>query len=136
MHFLSNPRKLNRQLKRKSHPMPKTGEMLLKLEGFNYFTSLDLDMGYYHICLSEEASNLCTIILPWGKYRYKRLTIGVSNSPEIFQEKMNEMFRGFELIQAYIDELLMISKGDWSNHLKKLELAIKNIKDNDIKYNI
>ena len=48
--------------------MPKINEMLLKLEGFQYATSLDLNMGYYHIGLSENASNLCTIILPQGKY--------------------------------------------------------------------
>ena len=41
--------------------MPNTNEMLLKLECFKYDTSLDLNMGYYHIQLSE---NLCTTILP------------------------------------------------------------------------
>ena len=46
--------------------MPKINEMLLKLEGFQYASSLDLSMGYYHIRLSENASNLCTIILLWG----------------------------------------------------------------------
>ena len=68
--------------------------MLLKLESFQYDTSLDLNMGYYNIRLSKEASNLCTIILPWVKYKYKCLPLGVCKSPEIFQEKMNEMFRG------------------------------------------
>ena len=29
--------------------MPKTNEILLKLEGFHYYESLDLNMGYYHI---------------------------------------------------------------------------------------
>ena len=46
--------------------MPKINVMLLKLEGFQYATSLDLNMGYYHIHLSKNASNLCTIILPRG----------------------------------------------------------------------
>ena len=74
-------------------------------------------MGYYYIRLSEQASNQCTIILPWVNYQYKCLPMGVSNSPDIFQEKMNEMFRGFEFIQAYINDLLIITKGDWSDHL-------------------
>ena len=64
--------------------MPKINEMLLKLEGFQCATSLDLNMGYYHIRLSENASNLCKIILPWGKYCYKHLPMGVPNLPEIF----------------------------------------------------
>ena len=93
-------------------------------------------MGYYHIRLSEQAINLCTIILPWGKYRYKRLTMGVSNSPDIFQEKMNEMFRCFEFIRAYIDDLLIITKGYLSDHLEKLEQTLQKLKENGIKFNI
>ena len=62
VHFLSDFRDLNRQLKQKPYPMPKINEMLLKLKGFHYVTSLDLNMGYHHIQLSENTSNLCMII--------------------------------------------------------------------------
>ena len=100
--------------------MPKIREMILNSEGFQYTTSLELSMGYYHIFISEQASNLCTIILPWGKFKYKRLPMGVCNSLENFQARMNEIFCGFEFIIAYIDDLLIIIKGDWSNHLNEL----------------
>ena len=76
--FLSGFRKLNRQLKRKPYPMPKIHEKLLNLEGFECVTPLDLNMGYYHIRLRDQSSNLCTIIIPWGKYGYKHLPMGVS----------------------------------------------------------
>ena len=66
--FLSDFRNLNKQLNQKPYPMPKINEMLLKLQGFQYATSLDLNMGYYHIRLSKNARNLCRIILPEGKY--------------------------------------------------------------------
>ena len=69
--------------------------MSLKLEIFQYATSLDLNMGYYHIRLSENASNLCKCFLQWGKYLYKRLPRGVANSSDIFQQKMNNLFHGF-----------------------------------------
>ena len=65
--------------------MPKINEMLLKLEGFQYDKSLDFNMGYYHIRLIKNESNLCTIIFPWGKHRYKPLPTGVANFPEKFQ---------------------------------------------------
>ena len=93
--FISDFWNLNIQLKRKPYPMPKIREIILKLEGFKYTMSLDLDMVYYHILISEEARNVCTIILPWGKYQYKCLIMGVSNSPDIIQEKMNGILRGF-----------------------------------------
>ena len=65
VHFPSVYRNLNKQLKREQHPMPKINVMLLKLEGFQYATYLDLNIKYYHIGLSKNASNVCTIILPW-----------------------------------------------------------------------
>ena len=48
--------------------MPNINEMLLKLYGFKYATSLDSNMGYCHIQLSENASKLCKIIIPLGGY--------------------------------------------------------------------
>ena len=52
-------------------------------------------MGYYHIHLRKQVSNLCTLTLLWGKYMYKHLTMVLSKYLVIFQEKMNEMFLGF-----------------------------------------
>ena len=37
-----------------------------------------------------------------GKYRYTHLPMGVDNSPDIFQQKMNDLCRGFKFIYAYI----------------------------------
>ncbi len=77
--ILTDFRRLNDQIKRKPHPLPKIGDILQKLSGFTYATALDLSMGYYHIPLDEESSKLCTTILPWGKYRYLRLPMGIKN---------------------------------------------------------
>ena len=74
--------------------------MLLKLESFQYAMSLDLNMGYYHTRLSKKSSNLCTIILPWGKYWYKHLPMGVANSPENSQQKTKDLFHALEFIHA------------------------------------
>ena len=71
-------------------------------------------MGYYHIRLGDQASNLCTIILPWGKYKYICLPMGVCDPPEIFEEKMNEVSGGFEFIRAYINQIFIITKSFWS----------------------
>ena len=47
--------------------------------------------------------------------------------------KMNRIFRGFEFIQVYISDLLIKNKGDWSDHLEKLELTPQNLKGNRLK---
>ena len=95
----------------------------MKWEGFQYTTSLDLNTGYYHVRLTEYASILCAIILPWGKYCYRCLPTEVSNSPDILQQKMNYLFQGFEFICAYIYEILILKKVDWIDHVQKLKLV-------------
>ena len=84
---------------------------MLKLEGFSYATSLDLNMGYYHIELDLFSKELCTIVLPWGKYEYQRLPMGLCNSPDIFQEKMSQLMMDLEFVRVYIDDLLIITSG-------------------------
>ena len=64
--FISDFRELNNHIKQKPYPIPKIQDLLLKLEGFQYATLLDLNMGYYHIELDPESSRLCTIVLPCG----------------------------------------------------------------------
>jgi hypothetical protein len=82
--ILTDFRRLNAQSKRKPFPLPKISDLLRKLSGFKYATAIDLGMGYYHIPLDLEAQKLCTTLLPWGKYQYKRLPMGVKTSPDIF----------------------------------------------------
>ncbi len=84
--------------------------MLQELEGFTFATSLDLNMGYY-TRLDPDASKICTIIFPWGKYAYKRLLMGVAGSPDIFQAKMSELMAALEFVHAYLlDDLLCITR--------------------------
>ena len=116
------------QIKRKTYPMPKISEMLLNIEGFKYAMSLDLNMRFYNIWLREDASNICTIVILWGKYWHKCLLMGVINPPDIFQEKMNDQFQGFEFTGANIEKILILTKGDWNAHLKKIELTPTKLK--------
>src|SRR5687768_3572210 len=105
---LADLQELNKRIKQHPYPITKIQEMLLKLEGFMWATSLDLNMGYYHLYLTPNVSQLCTVVLPWKKNEYLRLPMGLCNSPDIFQEKMSELMTGLEFAQAYLDDLLII----------------------------
>jgi Reverse transcriptase (RNA-dependent DNA polymerase) len=109
--FISDFQELNKRIKRikqkPSYLIPKIQDLLLNLEGFQYTTSLDLNMGYYHIKLSPQTKELCTIIIPWGKYEYQRLPMGLCNSPGIFQEKMSTLMQDLDYVRAYIDDILV-----------------------------
>ena len=109
--------------------------MLLNLEGFMYASYLDLNMGYYHIELSPGSKKLCNIVLPWGKYKYKKLTMGVCNSPDIFQEKISKLFDDIDMVRIYIDNILVIIKNNFEDHLKALDRVIQKLMEAGLNVN-
>lgn len=133
--FISDFRKLNQMIVRHPFPIPLIKDLLQKLEGFMYASSLDLNMGYYTIRLDAHSQRLCTIILPWGKYSYMRLPMGVANSPDIFQEKMSELMEGLEFVRTYLDDCLVITKGDFQEHLESLEKVLLRLAEAGLKVN-
>jgi hypothetical protein len=100
-----------------------------------YATTLHLNMGYYTIRLDPTAAEMCTIIFPWGKYSYQRLPMGFARSADIFQAEMGNLMATLEYVRAYIDNLLVITKGSLDDHLDKLKQVFIRLRDNGLKIN-
>ena len=120
---------LNKGIKHKPFPIPKIQDLLLKLEWFQWAMSLDLNMGYYHMELMSFSKRLCTIVTPWGKYKYQHLPMGLCNSPDIFQECMFELFLDLEYVQAHIEDLLVTSCSTLEEHLEWLEKVLLQLSE-------
>jgi hypothetical protein len=93
-------------------------------------------MGYYHINLSLDAQKICTITTPFGKYRYKKLPMGISVATDIFQEKMSDLFHDIKYAKTYLDDLITLTKGSFSNHMSKLRIILQRLKDAGLKANV
>ena len=76
--LLTDFRKMNQAIERKPFPLPRIGETIQRLEKFISATALDLSHGYYSIPICKASQQICTTILPWGKYAYQRLPMGGS----------------------------------------------------------
>ena len=85
--LLSDFWEVNKRLVGKPFPIPKISTVLQEIDRFSFATALVLNMGYYTIRLDPDASKICTIIFPWGKYSYKRLPMGIAGSPDISKER-------------------------------------------------
>ena len=53
--------------------------------------------------------------------------MGVYNSLYIFQENISEMFKGLEMVRAYIDDVIAITNNYFKDHLKALEKILQRI---------
>jgi hypothetical protein len=122
---ISDFRELNKRIVGRPFPIPKICTTLQELEGFTYVTTLDLSMGYYTIRLNPMAVKMCTIIFPFGKYSYLRLPMGMSGSAGIFQAELIDLMETLEYVQAYIDDLLCITRETLEDHLDKLKEILR-----------
>jgi hypothetical protein len=66
-------------------------------------------MQYYTFELDKESQDLCTIIAPFGKYKYLRLPMGLKCSPDITQAAMENVLSDIEAFSS-----------DWDHHVKLL----------------
>jgi len=132
---IADLREVNKRIVRHPFPIPKISSMLQDMEGFTYATSLDLNMGYYTIRLDPDAQKICTVIFPWGKYSYLRLPMGIACAPDIFQEKMSGLMATLEWIKVYLDDLLIITRGNFEDHLDKLRQVLQRLQDAGLRVN-
>jgi hypothetical protein len=127
---------VNKRLIRTPFPLPKISDILQGLEGLTYATAIYLNMGYYTIRLDPDAQKICTIVLPWGKYSYLRLPMGIAGAPDIFQEKMSDLMRTLEYVRTYIDDLLIITMGTFDEHLTSVEEVLKRLQNAKLRVNM
>ena len=71
-----------------------------------------------------------------GKILVQEPTNGSCKITRHFQQKRDDLFHGFEFICGYIDDMLILTKGDWKYHIQKLELTINKLNLKGLKYNI
>jgi hypothetical protein len=134
--FVSDFRQLNKHLRRLPFPLPNPQEIFRTMDGYSYCTTMDLNMGFWAIRLSPRSQRLCTIILPWGKYSYLRLPMGLNCSPDIYQEKISSIFIDIPQVIVYIDDILVITKGSFDDHLTLLDEVLARLSSNNLKIHL
>ena len=73
---------------------------------------LDAKTGFWQVRLSEASSYLTTFNTLFGRYQWKRMPFGISNAPEVWQQKMNELVEGLSGMEDIADDFLIC--GFWS----------------------
>lgn len=66
---------LHKSIRRERFQIPVAEEIIARMQGARFFTTLDAESGFWQIPLSEDSSLLTTFITLFGCFRYMRLSL-------------------------------------------------------------
>ena len=123
---------LNKICENRCYLMPKVDDYINALRRFKYFSILDFANGYLQIKLAEKEREKTAFITEDGNYQFKRLPIGLMNSPYYFQRLINYLIGNmkYTICLGYFDDLPIMGKTIQElikNTLKVFERAVTKL---------
>ncbi|CAM4643721.1 unnamed protein product [Lepidochelys kempii] len=125
--FCVDYRKLNAITVSDAYPMPRLDELLDKLGGAWYLTTMDLTKGYWQVLLDADARLKSACITPLGLYEFLTLPFGLKGGPATFQRLVDQLLRRMESFAvAYIDDICVLSQ-TWEDHVSQVRQVLDQL---------
>ena len=83
--FAVDYRSLNDVTKKDSYPIPELRDILDKLHGSNYFSTLDGASAYWSVPIAEKDREKTAFLSPRGQFEFCVMPFGLCNAPSTFQ---------------------------------------------------
>ena len=110
-----------------NYPLPTIDSILVHFSSCKFFSTIDLKSGYYHVCLTKEASEKTSFVTDKGKWIFSSLPFGINIGPSAFSHVLGKVLAqctGFAL--NYLDDIMIFSKM-LQDHLNYLEEVFKHL---------
>eukprot|EP00731_Ephydatia_muelleri_P036793 Em0326g5a len=97
--------RLNAVSESDAYPMPRVDDLIDRLGGVSYITTMDLTRGYWQV-------------------PFTRMPFGLKGAPATFQRLVDRVLQGLEEFSgAYIDDIIVFSKL-WTDHVRHLQVVL------------
>lgn len=135
LRFCIDYRRINNRTVRDAHALPRIEDTIDALQGSSWFTSLDLQAGYWQLdveeCDKPKTAFTCGNL---GFYEFNRLPFGLTNSPATFQRLMQKVLGDLHLQSCliYLDDVIIFSQ-TVEEHFTRLREVLVRLKDAGLK---
>ena len=121
--LLVDYRKVNEKILKNNDRVPRVEEIWTALRDMKYFTTLDLNQGFFQLPLDEKSKKYTGINVGGVGYVFNCVPQGLSASPCIFQKVMTDIFHDLLFVKCivYLDDIVIFGK--------TLEEVIKNTEE-------
>lgn len=125
-----DPCNLNKAVKRLHYSITTPEDVHSKLTGKAIFTMDEKD-GYWQI---RPSSKLRTFNIPWGRYRFLKLPLGIKSASEVFQQNNCETFGDIPGVHIIADDMIIAAASE-HEHDEILHKVMERAKEANVKFN-
>ena len=122
--FAVNYRAVNDSTKKDSYPLPDIKDILDKLSGSRFYSSLDGASAYWSIPIIERDREKTAFITPRGQFEFCVLPFGLCNAQATYQRAIDSALSGATHSLPYIDDTLTYSS-TFEDHLTHLRRVLE-----------
>lgn len=116
-----NYKKLNSNTIFDGYFLPHKESLINWTKNKKIFSKFDCKSGFWQIRMHPDSIAYTAFSTPQGQYEWLVMPFGLKNAPQIFQRKMDNIFRDYNFIFVYVDDILVLSD-DLQSHLKHLDI--------------
>jgi len=134
LRFCIDYRQLNRIPTEDSYPLPLIDNCLNALQGWAWFSTLDLREGYYNIPIAESDRDNTAFATRSGCHRFTLMPFGLTGAPSVFQRLINFVLCGLSYITClvYLDDIIIFGSS-FDEQLVWLREVFSRIKQGNLK---
>jgi hypothetical protein len=132
--FAVDYRRLNSNTVKDAYPLPRIEDCHDSLSGAQWFSTLDLQAGYWQIAMDEQDSIKTSFASHLGTYKFSVMPYGLCNGPATFQRAMDAILKSLKwrTLLVYLDDVIVHSK-TLKEHIERLGEVFQRLLDAGLK---
>jgi hypothetical protein len=122
-------REVNKRTIPDEYPLPRQTDILQALQGSQWLSTMDALGGFHNIPVKNEDKEKLAFKTHQGLFQFRRMPLGITNGPAIFQRIMNEVLTEilWLFVLVYIDDIVVYSH-TFDEHIVHLDRVLAIIK--------
>lgn len=134
LRFCVDYRRLNEVTKKDSYPLPRMDSILTSLNGSEWFSTLDLQSGYWQVAMSPKDCEKTAFTVDRGLWEFLVMPFGLCNAPATFERLMDRVFDGvsWQTALVYLDDIIVHGRS-FEDHLANLEIVFQKLQEANLR---